>query len=181
MLQIRLHGHTAAPKRNVGRTATTKQPNTSSQALLRRWAASLRRDDQGSSLIEISLAMPVLLALLTGISAFAVAFNNQLTLNNAVGTGAQYLQLIRTSSTDPCTDTVTAITNAAPNLNVSNITLTFNFNGTVTTAKKCPGSQSYLVQGQPVSVLATYPCTLAVFGNTFSACQLSAKVTEYEY
>jgi len=141
----------------------------------------LQSDEQGSSLIEIALATPVLLTLFTGICAFAIAFNNQLTLTDAVGTGAQYLQLIRTSSTDPCADTVTAITNAAPNLNVSNISLTFNFNGTVTTAKKCPGYQTDLVQGQPVSVSATYPCTLAVYGQTFSACQLSAKVTEYEY
>jgi hypothetical protein len=34
----------------------------------------------------------------------------------------------------------------------------------------------------PVTVYATYPCNIAVYGITiFSSCQLQAKVTEYEY
>jgi Flp pilus assembly protein TadG len=133
-------------------------------------------------LVEIALVLPILLAIVTAICAFGVAFNNQLTLTSAVGAGAQYLQLIRTSTTDPCASTLTAMENAAPNLTPSSISLTITMDGTTVTGDTCAGDQSDLVQGQPVTVSATYPCALPIYGSSFStACQLSAKVTEYEY
>ena len=138
--------------------------------------------DGGSSLIELGLVLPVLLALLTGICSFGVAFGNQQTLTRAVGSGAQYLQQIRTTTTDPCQDTLTAIENAAPSLTPGNISLSFSLNGTSFTGNSCAGDQSYLLPGQPITVTATYPCTLPIYGFKLSGgCQLSAKVTEYEY
>ena len=53
--------------------------------------------------------LPLLLLVFTGIFDFGIAYYNQLTLTQAVGAGAQYLQQIRTSTTDPCADTLTAI------------------------------------------------------------------------
>jgi Flp pilus assembly protein TadG len=142
----------------------------------------LRGGEEGSALVEIALTMPMLLAVLTAICTFGVGFNNELTLTSAVGAGAQYLQLIRTTTSDPCADTLTAIENAAPNLTPSSITLSFNLNGTQVSGNSCSGDQSYLVEGEPVTVTAKYPCALSVYGTKFTnACQLSAKVTEYEY
>jgi len=148
----------------------------------RRFFALLRRGEMGSVLVEMALTMPMLLAVITAICSFAVAFNNQLTLTTAVGTGGQYLQLIRTTTTDPCADTLTAIENAAPSLKPSSISLSFNLNGTSVTGNSCAGDQSYLVQGEPVTVTAKYPCALAIYGTKFTTgCQLSAAVTSYEY
>jgi hypothetical protein len=77
---------------------------------------------------------------------------------------------------------LTAIESAAPSLTPASISLTFSFNGTNVTGNTCSGDQSYLIQGQPITVSATYPCTLQIYAVRFtSACQLSAKVTEYEY
>jgi Flp pilus assembly protein TadG len=149
--------------------------------LIRSCAMLLKGESRGSALIETALALPLLLMILTGVCVFAVAFNNELALTGGVGAGGQYLQLIRTSSTDPCKDTLTAIENAAPNLTPANITLSFSFNGTAVSGNSCPGDETDLVQGQPATVTATYPCSLAMYGKTFSGCQLSAKVTEYEY
>ena len=150
-----------------------------------RWVrAWLQRNDEGSSLVEIALVTPVLMALVTGICSFAVGFNNQLTLTSAVGAGAQYLQLVRTTTTNPCADTLTAIEAAAPSLKGSAITLTVTMNGVSPSqsGNSCSGAQTNLVSGQPITVAATYPCTLAIYGTTFSnKCQLSAKVSEYEY
>jgi Flp pilus assembly protein TadG len=138
--------------------------------------------ERGSALVEIALILPMLLVLITGLCAFGVAFNNELTLTSAVGAGGQYLQLIRTSTTDPCADTLNAIESAAPGLNGSKISLTFNLNGTPASGNSCAGDQSDLVQGAPVTITATYPCSLPIYGlNLGSGCQLSAKVTEYEY
>jgi len=141
-----------------------------------------RTGEDGSALVEIALVMPILLMVMTTICTFAIGFNNQLTLTSAVGSGGQYLQLIRTTTSDPCHDTLSAITNSAPSLTASNISLSFNLNGTTVTGSSCPGDQSYLAQGQPVTVTAKYPCTLAIYATRFaSGCQLSASVTEYEY
>jgi Flp pilus assembly protein TadG len=151
-------------------------------SLFRRVGARLQSESEGNSLVEMALALPVFLAVVTGIFAFGIAFNNELTLSNAVGAGAQYLQLIRTSTTDPCADTLAAIQSAAPGLQGSSINLTFNFNGTSASGNSCAGDESELVQGAPVTVTATYPCTLSIYGTRFtSACQVAAKVTEYEY
>ena len=140
------------------------------------------RGEDGNSLVEIALILPVFLAFVTGIGSFAIALGNQLTLIQATGAGGQYLQEIRTSSTNPCADTMTAITNASPNLAAANIGLTLTMNGTAVNAKTCSGDQTYLVQGSAVTVATTYPCTLSVYGIHFAnSCQLTASVTEYEY
>jgi Flp pilus assembly protein TadG len=168
-------------KRRLDRATRLTQSQVERWPLVR-CGALLKGESQGNAIIEIALALPMLLALLTGICAFGMAFGNELTLTSAVGAGGQYLQLIRSSTTDPCQDTLTAIENAAPALTQGNIQLSFSFNGTSVTGNSCSGDQKYLAQGEPVTVTATYPCALPIYGTRFSAgCQLSAKVTEYEY
>jgi len=144
------------------------------------------RDEHGSILVEIAISMPLLLLMFTGIFDFGIAYNNQLTLIQAVGSGAQYLQQIRTTTTNPCADTLTAIENAAPTLTPANISLSLVLNGTPETNKTtCSGAQQYLAQQEPVTVTATYPCSLPLVftrGTTWaSTCTLSATVTEDEY
>jgi Flp pilus assembly protein TadG len=139
--------------------------------------------EDGNSLIEFTLTLPVLMAVLTAIFEFGLAFNNQLQLTQAVGAGAQYLQQIRSTTTDPCKDTITTIEGSAPTLRPSSITLTLTMNGNApVTGGTCSGDQSELAQGEPVTVYASYPCNIAIYGFKFSsACNLTAQVTEYEY
>ena len=183
------HGE-AARKRRGNRahesTALRVEPRS-----IGRWVrALLHRNEEGSALVEIALVTPVLMAVVTGICSFAVGFNNQLTLTSAVGAGAQYLQVIRSSTSDPCADTLTAIKAAAPSLQASGIKLSLaitSVTGTGTTSttetgSSCPNGAALLTTQEPVTVSATYPCTLAIYGTTFTnKCQLSAKVSEYEY
>lgn len=145
---------------------------------------ALRDGEGGGALVEFALVLPVFMLVMTGVFSIGNAYSNQLTLTQAVGAGAQYLQQIRTSTTDPCNDTFAVIKNAAPNLNASNITVTITINGTAPTqtGNSCAGAQSSLGQQVPVTVAATYPCNVSVYGMNFSSsCQLSAQVTEYEY
>jgi Flp pilus assembly protein TadG len=184
--QIELHGRTGAQRRPLNREAGPSEAQVESNSIGRRVIAFLRGGEEGSSLIEIALTMPILLAVITAICTFAVGFNNQLTLTSAVGAGAQYLQLIRTTTSDPCADTLNAIKSAAPSLKSSSLSLSFNLDGTIVTGSSCPSNTANLVQGEPVTVTATYPCVLSImpmgYGTKFvSNCQLSAKVTEYEY
>jgi Flp pilus assembly protein TadG len=183
--QVDLQGQTGSPRRRSNRGAASGTL-TASLSIVRRVRALLRRGEEGSALVEVALTMPILMAAITAVATFAIGFNNQLTLTSAVGSGAQYLQLIRTTTSDPCAQTLTAIENAAPSLTGSSIKLSFNFNGTVVTGNSCPNATSDLAQLQPVTVSATYPCVISImpmgYGTNFvSSCQLSAKVTEYEY
>jgi Flp pilus assembly protein TadG len=140
------------------------------------------RGEEGNALVELALVLPVFLALLTGIFSLGLMLSNQLTLTQATGSGGQRLQQLRTTTTDPCADTLSAIKSAAPSLNGSNIGLSLTLNGTKVSGSSCSGDQSYLAEGTAVTVSTTYPCSLAVYGTKFaSGCQLTAQVTEYEY
>lgn len=177
-----LRAQTIALMRAGKRAPAPSAVRVESRWIGRRLRACLGSGEAGGALIEFALVVPLLLMILTAIFAFGIVINSQITLTNAVGAGAQYLQIIRTSTSDPCADTLGAITNAAPSINPSKINLTFTLNATVVTGNSCPSHVSDLVPGAPVTVQATYPCNLLIFGSTFaSACQLSAKVTEYEY
>lgn len=166
------------------RGAASKTVSFRGSGFSKRACARLRRGDEGTSLIEIAMVMPIFLLLVLGIFSFGIALNNQMTLTQAVGTGAQYLQQIRTSTTNPCDDTFKKIKNAAPYLDSTKISITVTMNGTTPsqTGNSCSGAQSNLVQGAPVSVTATYPCNLTIYGVNYApGCLLRAQVTEYEY
>jgi hypothetical protein len=64
----------------------------------------LRPAEEGGALVEMALVLPVFAMLVLGIMSFGVMFMNYIDLTEATGAGAQYLQLIRTSTTDPCQD-----------------------------------------------------------------------------
>lgn len=182
MVQIDLHKRPMPFKRGLKRGAPSRECNACRHSFIWRIRKFMSGGSQGGALVEIALVMPVLLGIVTGICAFGVGFNNELTLTNAVGAGAQQLQLIRSTTSDPCADTLSTIQSAATSLRGTSINLSITMNGTTVTGGSCYGDQSYLVAATPVTVSATYPCALAIYGATFSkACQLSAKVTEYEY
>jgi Flp pilus assembly protein TadG len=142
------------------------------------------RNSEGGALVEMALVLPVFMLVMTGIFSIGTAYSNQLTLTQAVGSGAQYLQQIRTSTTDPCSDTFTAIKNAAPGFSTANLNVTVTMNGVTPTqtGNSCAGAQTNLAEGTTVSVAATYPCNISVYGFKFSSsCLLNAQVSEYEY
>jgi Flp pilus assembly protein TadG len=144
--------------------------------------------EDGNALVEFALTLPILMAVLVAIFEFGMAFNNQLQLTNAVGAGAQYLQELGTSSTDPCNDVYTTIKNSAPSLAPASISLTLNLGGTKVTGNTCSGDQSDIVPGGSFTVSATYPCNIALFGISLGgiytwnfSCNLSAQSTEFVY
>ena len=149
--------------------------------------ALLAKCDEGNALVEMALITPILMGMFLGVCAFGFAFSNQLTLTQAVGSAGQYLAQYRAiGRTDPCADTFTALKNAAPGLTPANVSMTVVLNGTQETGNTCSGAQTNLTAaGQTVTVYATYPCNLAMFSfykvQFTTACQLSAKVTEYVY
>ncbi|MHB8465308.1 MAG: TadE/TadG family type IV pilus assembly protein [Acidimicrobiales bacterium] len=54
------------------------------------WTVRARRDDRGSALVELAVALPVLILLLTGIISGGVLYNQKLSATNAAEEGARY-------------------------------------------------------------------------------------------
>jgi Flp pilus assembly protein TadG len=157
-------------------------------ALKRGWRtrALLRTDEQGSAILEFALILPMMLLLTTGILVFGIAMNNYLQLTNAVSIGARTLAISAQMTLDPCATAYTAITNAAPNLTPSKFTFSYTMNGTAYGGTSCSsasvttGAAGSLASGTTVTVTATYPLNLSVFGQQYSAnsAVLSSTATE---
>jgi hypothetical protein len=87
---------------------------------------------------------------------------------------------------DPCATASSAITGAVPNLTASRFTFSYVMNGTAYTGTTCAsssvstGAAGNLASGTTVSVTATYPLNLSIFGQQYSAnsAVLSATSTE---
>ncbi|HEY1902846.1 MAG TPA: TadE/TadG family type IV pilus assembly protein [Terracidiphilus sp.] len=189
-IQTNSHGQAMTLKRRLNCAKRSLELRVELRPFGRWVRAILRKGEEGSAIVEIALVTPILMGLLTAICTFAIGFNNQLTLNAAVGQGANYLQTLAANATDPCAQTLTAIENAAPSLKASSIKLTIAINGTTVsqTSNSCTGAASTLAAAanDPVTVSATYPCVLTIMPlghgtNFISKCQLSASETVYEY
>lgn len=139
--------------------------------------------EDGSALVEMGLALPMVLLLMTGIFSFSTALYQKLQLAEAVSNAGHLLAVDR-GDDDPCKTATTAIYAAAPGLNQGSISLTYvlggvNYGAGVTS---CPGSSgtanANMSAGGSAQVIATYPCALQVYGVTYASCNLGTQVTE---
>lgn len=142
-------------------------------------------EEQGSSIIELAVSLPVLLLVVTGILSFGLAINNYITLTDATNVAARQLAINRGQTTDPCSLVANAVYGAAPILNRSSFTFSYVLNGTPYTGTSCSslstttGAAGNLVQGGTAVVTVTYPCTLKAYGANFSpSCNLTAQTAE---
>jgi Flp pilus assembly protein TadG len=143
------------------------------------------RNEEGQAMIEMALALPVLLLVLTGILTFGLAFNNYVLLTEATSIGARTLAISRGATTDPCATASSAVIAAAPLLTPASLSFSFVLNGASYTGTSCSsgssttGAAANLVQGANAVVTVTYPCSLAVYGANYAPhCSLQAQMTE---
>jgi Flp pilus assembly protein TadG len=154
---------------------------------LRAFLQSIRNaDDEGQSLVEFALCLPILLLIITGICTFGIAFNNFITLTNSVSSGARLLAIYRGQTTDPCNTASSAVLAGSPYLNPTNLSFTVVLNGTTYTGTSCSssstttGAAGNLLQGTAATLTVTYPCNLKVYGMSLAPnCTLRAQSTEY--
>lgn len=157
--------------------------------------------EEGSTLAEMALVLPVLLVVLTGVFSFGIILNQYLVLTNAVNNGARAFAMSAPStdgnvsiedSGDACKYAATTIQNAAGNLTSSNISYTINYttylgntssSGTTTTYTGNNGtlpscSTLKMYQLDVVQVQATYPVTPVLYGWAAKTLSLTATTTE---
>ncbi len=131
---------------------------------------SLRRAQDGQALVELALVLPLLLLLVLGIIQFGILFNNYLTLTDAVRAGARQAAVSRTV-TNPVAATESRIKGSAAGLDTSDLAIT------VTPRDPSDGSATW-VQGGDVTVKATYPYAIDLFGVVVMSGRLESETTE---
>jgi Flp pilus assembly protein TadG len=158
---------------------------------------------EGQSLVEFAFVAPILLALMMGIYAVGIISFNDVALNNAVDIGASSLAVEGNAPgtnmvnylADPCQYAFAQMTSATSNLIANNITvtytLTFVSNGvTVTdnigpftgaTANTCNSYSADFATGGSLTIVATYPCTLGLYGFNVPGCKLTASASQFIY
>jgi Flp pilus assembly protein TadG len=123
-----------------------------------------QHSDRGQAFVEFALILPVLLLIVLGIIQFGRLYNNNETITNATRAGARVAAVSRTAS-DPVGATIQAVKNSAPNLDLSQVTVT------VTPAPPWqPGSS--------VTVTATYPYSIDLLGMVVKSGTLSSSTKD---
>lgn len=120
------------------------------------------RSEQGQSLTEFALALPILALLLFAVIQFGIVFNNYVTLVDATRAGARKGAVGR-ESPNPQGDVVTAVKASAANLNQGQL-------GVTVSSTWQPSSD--------VTVTATYPYSISLLGLVVKSGNLSSTTTE---
>lgn len=120
------------------------------------------RSEQGQTMTEFAIVLPILVLLVFGVIQFGIAFNNYLALTDAARAGARRAAVSRLSG-NGSTAGVNATRAAAADLNLSNLQVSVSSSWT---------------QGSNVSVTATYPYSISLLGVIVKSGRLSTTVTE---
>jgi Flp pilus assembly protein TadG len=120
------------------------------------------KNQQGQSMVEFALVLPILALLLFGVIQFGIVFNNYITLTDATRAGARKAAVSRRTA-DPRGTCIAAIRASASNL---------------TQARLTPDCQSTWQPGVDVRVTATYPYSISLLGLFSKAGNLTSTTTE---
>ena len=158
----------------------------------------LARGEQGASLVEFALVMPLLFMVMMGIIMFGMGFSSYLSLENGTNVAGQALSISRGQDTpgetivDPCQTAYLAFHNASPTLNNNYLNFTIQIwkspSASTTygpfaggSGVSCTGGSSLMTSGQEAMVTVTYLIKLNFFGFNFcpaNGCTLTAQTSE---
>jgi Flp pilus assembly protein TadG len=139
----------------------------------------LRSDSSGSALVELALALPAYLIIITGMFSTVMALYSYQSLAFATFTASEVVGAGRGTITDPCATVATNVVSSLPTWNTGNFTYTIwiseNGSGSLTkdqygpytgtAAATCTGAYNsagngnyslYNAQGEPVTVRVSY-------------------------
>ena len=120
------------------------------------------RGQNGQTMTEFALVLPLLVMLLFGIIQFGIAFNNYIALTDAVRAGARKGAVARHLS-DPVAAVETQVAAAATDLKAGELDVTV---------------ESTWEHGEDVTVTATYPYSISLLGVVVKSGDLQSKATE---
>ena len=120
------------------------------------------RSEQGQSVTEFALVLPILALLLFAVIQFGITFNNYVTLTDATRAGARKAAIGRQMA-DPVGGCQAAIRGSATNLSQPDL---------------IPTCSSTWQPGADVTVTATYPYKISLLGLVVKTGRLSSTTTE---
>jgi Flp pilus assembly protein TadG len=120
------------------------------------------KNENGQTLVEFALVLPILCLLLFGIIQFGIAFNNYLTLTDAVRAGARKASVSREAS-NPVGAATTEVRASASDLDQSQLTVSV-------TSPWAPASD--------VTVAGSYPYSIHLLGMVVMSGSLKSSTTE---
>jgi Flp pilus assembly protein TadG len=124
------------------------------------------KNEQGQTMTELALVLPLLVVLLFGIIQFGIAFNNYVTLTDAVRAGARKAAVSRNDpSGNPAGVCRQAVLDAADNLDLTVLTPTVS----------CASNWD---PGADVTVHADYPFNISLLGWVVYSGQLNSTMKE---
>jgi Flp pilus assembly protein TadG len=149
----------------------------------------LHDSERGGALVEMAIALPVMMLLITAMVSFGMLLSSYLMVSHAVDVGARNLALSRGATTNPCADAVAVIQGSAPTAAFSSLNYTFKI-GSATFSGSSTGfsgtssadcSQlgvSDMVAGDTAAVSVTYPFQLMVYGWSSKTINATVSTTE---
>jgi Flp pilus assembly protein TadG len=122
------------------------------------------RNQQGQSMTEFALVLPILALLLFGVIQFGIVFNNYITLTDAVRAGARKAAVSRRLP-DPRGAAETATRNAATDLKQSDLNVSI-------------GVSPAWAAGAETTVAADYPYQISLLGLVVKSGRLHSTTKE---
>jgi len=120
------------------------------------------RNERGQTMVEFAIVLPVLMLIVFAIIQFGILFNNFVALTDAVRAGARTAAVSRTAA-DPVAATISRVQSATGDLDQSKLGITVT---------------SGWQHGDDVTVSATYPYSIDLFGLVVQAGNLKSSTTE---
>lgn len=146
-------------------------------------------ENDGGSLVEFAMVLPMMMMLMTGMFSFGIGLNNYIILTNATNLGARTIALARNQTTpalagtDPCKYAVQVANASAPIITTGAITYAITYTTTASTpavatpyTNTCAGL--VMNPGDTVQVKASYPYSLAVYGWRGASISLVGQTSE---
>jgi Flp pilus assembly protein TadG len=85
------------------------------------------RGEEGTSLVELAISLPIMLMLLTGAASFSLAFYSLQQLGNAATAGVRLIAANQGLVSDPCETAAAAVESALPNWTATKMTFTMSW------------------------------------------------------
>jgi Flp pilus assembly protein TadG len=182
--------------RGMNRAAAPGKGGVRTPAIGERLCAFFRSGDEGQSLIEFAVVLPLMMVVVTGVLIFGLYEMQMMALTEGVDSAGRVLAVSAGQTLDPCATAATAVQNAAVVLNSKNLSYSIVLNpvagnlsannntynaSTCSSSNYTTGAPSNLVTGGTVTVTATYnACSLNFYGNrlTPSGCSITQSITE---
>jgi Flp pilus assembly protein TadG len=83
--------------------------------------------EEGTSLVELAITLPIMLTLLTGAASFSLGFYYLQQLGNATTSGVQMVAANQGMVSDPCSTAVTTVEAGLPNWTTTKLTFTMSW------------------------------------------------------